>query len=296
MLAAGFRSLHQLEAHIAVLQRPQQRLLGGVADHQQIFAVLPGLLGGAGGGGQIGLGQAIQLFLAVDQQCSLVAGGLQLGAVIIGQLGDLLVDLAQLLFLFRRQLGTRMDEAAIIAGHQEFLVVIELQRVAGVVNRLHAGEQLFVQQDGVLMRLELGGLLLIDLIQRVVGIGGDQLLEQRIGAAQQGAALVEGDDGVVEGRLFLAVDDGIDLGILLIDADIDRFLEVRVLDLVDRFRAIGQGGCLRERIAGRQLLDRRLLRSAAQKAGGHHQGQRENRKLAHGGIHGPLLTGYLVGG
>ncbi len=248
-------------------------------------------LGGGRGGGDVGVGQAVELVLAVDQHRGFVAGGQQFHPIIVGQLGDLPVERGELLLLFGGEFGTGMDEAAIGAGDQEFLVVIKAQGLAGVVDRLDALEQLGVQQDRILVGLQLGGLVLVDLVERIVGIGADQLLEQGIDAAQQRPAAIERDDGVVEGRLVLAVDDLRDIDIFLGDADVDGVLEVAVLDLVHRLGAIGQRRGAREGIAGGQggLGFVGGIGAGAQQAAGHQQGQRENRQTTHGGFHEHLL-------
>ena len=90
----------------------------------------------------------------------------------------LLVELAQLRLVGVRQIGAGMDELQVVDLQQLQRFRIELQRVALVVDRLHAREELRVEEDRVLMRGELRRLVGLDLVQRVVGVGLDDAEER----------------------------------------------------------------------------------------------------------------------
>ena len=160
----------------------------------------------------------------------------------------LLVDLAQLLLVGFRQVGTGMNELQIVDLQQLRGFRIQLQAVALVIDRLHAREELVIEEDRVVVRRELRRLVGLDLVQRVVGVRLDDAEESRSGAVEQTARLLHRDDGVLEGRRFGIVRDRLDLGDLLAHAFFDRGLIVAVLDAVERRRVKRQIAHRGERI------------------------------------------------
>ncbi|KAG1349004.1 hypothetical protein G6F61_014757 [Rhizopus arrhizus] len=95
---------------------------------------------------------------------------------------------------------------------QALLHRVQLQRVALVIDRLHAREQLRIEVDLVLVRGQLRCHFFLDLLARVVGIGLDQAEEDARHAGQGLAAALHRHDGVVEGGRFADVGDLAHLG------------------------------------------------------------------------------------
>ena len=132
-----------------------------------------------------------------------------------------------------------------VALDQAHALCVQAQRVAAVVQRLDAGEQLAVEADGIGVRGELGGVLALQLLAVLVGVGTDQREEHGGRAVQHLAALFHGNDGVFEGRGIGVVGDGLDFLQLLGHAGIEGGSEMAVLDLVElrvmqRQRALGE--------------------------------------------------------
>ena len=162
------------------------------------------------------------------------------GQQLVGELGAerrlFLVEVLQLGLVGVGQLGAGMHEVPVDHLDQALRLRIELERVALVVDRLDALEQLAVEVDRILVRGQLRRLVFLHLLQRVVGVGAGDRTEHLHHAVQQGAGLLHRHEGVVEGRRIRVVGDLLDLGQLLLHALLDRRLVVGVRDLVERRR------------------------------------------------------------
>ena len=251
-VAARFRGGHDAQAQVAILQGGEDRLLGGVGQHDHPFAVELARLGGVGGDRDLGVAEAVQVGLVVDDDRVGVGGGDELGLILRLQAGDLAVDLGQRGLVGGRELRAGVHEAVIVAIQQEFLVAGQAQGAARFIEHLHAGEELGVEVDGVAERLQARRLLLVELVERVVGVRAGQVAEQGGDARQQLPGVLEGGDGVVEGRRGGVDRDLVGVGLLLRHAGLDGRLIVLVLDLIERGGLERQGRDAGERVAGGQ--------------------------------------------
>lgn len=233
-LSAGFRGLEHGGALVAVAQRGQHRLLGGVLQRQQELAFQIARLGIGSGGVDFFLAQPGQLGLVVHHHRSGGGGSDQTGMELGGQRGFFHIELAQGRLVGVAQLRTGADEFLVVAFDQAGLHRVQAQRGALVVDGLDAREQLRIQADFVLVFGQLRGDFFLDLLARFVGIGLDQAEEHARHAVQRFAAALKRFDGVVEGGRFGVVGDPAHFGQVLLHAFIEGRQIVTVLDAVER--------------------------------------------------------------
>ena len=254
--AAVLRRGQEALAQLAVLQRGELRLLGGVAHDQDPLPFHPALLGRLGGRGDVGVAHAGEHRLVIDDD----RRGVRVGEDVVVELGVelrlLLVQRAQLRLVRLGEERAGADEVAVVALQEVLRLGVEAARLPRVVQRLHAREELRVEVDGVVVRGELRRFLPFELLQRVVRVRLRQREEDLRGAGEEIAAALHRLDGVGEGRGVGAARDRVDLRELPLHPFLEGRLVVGVLDLVElrgieRQRARREEGVgLRRRGAG----------------------------------------------
>src|SRR5690606_29833587 len=140
------------------------------------------------------------------------------------------------------------NEHRVVTLEQSLRLRVQLQRPALLVERAHALKQRLVQKYGVAVlgqpRRDLG----LDFVQRRIGVGRREVVEDRGGAVEDGAGALHRDDGIGERRRFRRVRDGIDLLALLLHAGFEGGREVRVVDAIERRKLVRQRAGLEERV------------------------------------------------
>ena len=131
------------------------------------------------------------------------------------QRAEALVHRLQLRLLCWRQLGARMLELLVLDIEQFRLLGIEVQLRLMIVQILHAGEQLRVQIDEVVVRSEQWRSLGVGRLQRVVGVGAVDCRESEVRALEHLARPLERRQRVVEGRRRGVVGDRQHFALLL---------------------------------------------------------------------------------
>ncbi len=260
-LGTGFRGLQHGGALVTVAQRTEHRLLRGVLQRQHELAIELAILGGVGRVVDRVLVQAGQLGLVVDDHGRRSGGGHQAGVELGGEGGLFHVELAQARLVGVGQLCASAHQAVVVMLDQALLHRVQLQRVTLVVQRLHAGEQLRVEVDFVLVRGQLRGDVFLDLLARFGAIGLDQAEEDARHAVQGLAAALHRHDGVVEGGRLGVVGDLADVGQVLAHAFFEGRRVVAVLDLVELRRLERQRAGAQQRVGGGfgRLLGRGFL-------------------------------------
>ena len=248
--AAADRGFEHALAAVAVGERSQHRLAGGVLQGDQPLAFQPPLLGGVGGGADLGLGEAGERFGGIEHHRGVVdlleqvlaEGGLQGG--------HLLVDRAHLRLAGVVEQRAGAHELLVVALGEAAVFRVRGERITRVVDRLDAGEQLGIEEDLVLVLGELGRDLGLDLLQRFAGVRAGQVVEHLAGAVEHDAAALHRHQGVVERRGLGVVGDRADLGEVLLHAFFEGRQVVLVADLREVRRQQRQGAGLEERIGG----------------------------------------------
>src|SRR5207244_11815454 len=88
-------------------------------------------------------------------------------------------------------------------------------------------------------------------LSRRICIRGVEVRKRGFCAVQQTASALEGDDSVLESRLVRARSYRVHFLKLFLHAGLDRWNEVRVPDLVERRKVIGQRAFFEQRIVDR---------------------------------------------
>ncbi len=258
VVAAGVEGAPDLLAQVAPVRIGQERVhrRAGVEDRKLALVALAGC--GLGGGVAQRLRQAGQVgFLEVQHVAVLV--GEQVLAELGVEPGEFLVDGGDAGLGFRRQLGAVLHHADPVGPHQLLLLGRQVQAVALLVDRVHAGEQLGVLADLVLEGGDLGIDTVLDSLELGQVLGGAPHAVQGQHPGERLAGALLGDDGVVEARGRRIVGDGVDLGQVLADSRVDGRLEGRDLDLVERrHAAIGAGPGRQQGIGARRQRSRSL--------------------------------------
>ena len=209
--AAGERGLLEALAHGAVGEGVERRLPGGVDEAHEELAVVAGLLRGRGGGGEGGLGPAGELGAGGDEH----GGGVGLLQEVLRERGleggELGVEGAEAFLLGGAEAGAGADEAGVRALEGAEGFGIEAERGAAGVERVDAGEERGVEEDGVSVGGELGRHLLLHGLEGGVCVGGVETAEEALDALEGEAGAFEGFDRVGEGRCGGVGGDGLDL-------------------------------------------------------------------------------------
>ncbi len=209
------------------------------------------ILGGFGrGGGNLGVGQAREFGLAADDE----GVGVFLLLDVLGkrrlERGNLGVEGLQLGLVGIGQLRAGADEIQVVALEQPERLAVETEVLARLVERLDPGEERAVQENGIIVRRQLGGHGAVNGFQRRVGVGAGEVGKDGFDAVQQLARTLHGDDGVLEGRGLGIVRNSRDLLQLLRHALLEGRREMLVLDLIERRQVIGQGAFGQQGIGG----------------------------------------------
>ena len=202
----------------------------------------------SGGGADVGLAHAVELGHVVDHHRAFVAVLDHAVAEVGGQLGQLGVDVLDLLLVGVAQLGAGSHEVGVVALDQTLRLGVHALRIAFVMDRLDALPELLVEVDGVAVRGHLRRDFLLDFLQGIGLVRRRQVIEDAGDATQQGAALLHRDQGVVEGRRLGVVGDCLDFLLMLGHAALERRQVVAFLVLVELRRAVLQRTRLEERV------------------------------------------------
>ena len=239
--------LIHLLAKVAVVERHEERLLRGVHDHDGIGCLPAATLGVFLALGDVGIAQTSQLALVVDPHNGFVGGFGQYVAPLLLKLGQPQVDGLHALHLLVAEQCTLAHELLVCFLQQ--LLLLALKRVVlGVVDLTDALEEGFVEQDFVLEVGQHGLHLLLDVadLRRLVGI--DKCEEHTRHLVEQSAALLVGQNGVLEGGRLLVLHNLPDVLASLPDGFLEGGQIVRILDLAEVGSVEGQLAVLQQRV------------------------------------------------
>ncbi len=121
-----------------------------------------------GGGGHQALGKVAQVRPLRDVELECVRFGQQVLPELLRKLGELSIDLPQLLLGRVVEVGAGADELLVALVEEATLLGVELQRVRLVVDDLHACEQVSVERDVVAVGRQLRSDLARHLSSRIV--------------------------------------------------------------------------------------------------------------------------------
>jgi hypothetical protein len=191
VVTAGQVGVEDLLAQAAVGRGLEERPDARGLQRVDPLALEAGGPGGVGADCDYPLGQAGELLLRVEHQFV----GVGLLEDVVGELhrqrGHLLVDRAHPLLLFRTEQGAGAHEVGVGLLEQARLLGVELERRARFPHRLDAGKQRGVEADVVAMSGELRSELLLDRLQRLVGLGRGQVRKHRVDLVEQLPRVVE---------------------------------------------------------------------------------------------------------
>ena len=108
------------------------------------------------------------------------------------------------------------------------------------MQRFEPREKRSIQPDGVGVGGEPGRHVLLDLAERVVGVGASEAGKRAVDAAEELARTLQCDHGVVEGRFFGVGGDGVDFLELHGHAKFKGRRKVPVCDPVERRVLVGE--------------------------------------------------------
>ena len=128
------------------------------------------------------------------------------------------VDFAEAILLVGGDVGTVAHKVLVGLLGQTQLFAFEAQCFALVVDRLHTLEELGVEHDVIAVCRHQRGGLLGNFLHLVGADALAEVEEYRRHLVEEGAALLEGFDGVLEGGCLAVVHDGVDFGLLLLHA------------------------------------------------------------------------------
>ena len=244
---AGHRRLVETTTHVAVLQRGERGLRGGQHERDEPAVQAPVLGGGAGRGQGVGA-EPGGLGLVGEVERRRVRRVGHLGVEALRERGQLGVDLAEALLAGLRQGGARADEVAVVALEQPGLVGGQAQVRPARVQGVDPGEEPLVEEEGVGVRGPQGRELGVDGTHAGRRVGAGQGARHRHHAVQQPAAALQGEHGVLEGRLVGLRGHRLPLGPLLRDPGRHRRRQVLLTDPVERGQPVRQRAGRRERV------------------------------------------------
>ena len=196
-----------------------------------LFASLLSLYGGLGHGG---LGDAGELGLILDDYLGLVGGVEKVFVVLEIEVGELFVKLGESGFVGIGEQGTATHEILIAQLDGAYLIRLQSERVASVIEGLDTLEEGGVHGDFVRDSRDHGEELLGDLFHlgSVIGLGENAIHSHH--SVESGTRFLEGKDGVVEGGSFGVVDDFVDIGALFGDTGFHGGKIVGIGDFLER--------------------------------------------------------------
>ena len=245
-------SVEQLLADGAAGEPLQRRLLRRVLDGQDPPVVETARLGGFRRRVEIGGRQTREVRPVGDDERGVLGRAEQLIAELRAERGVLLVQLLQPRLVGLREPGAGHHELLIRVLDEPARLRVEAQIAAALVERFDPREQLRVERDRVLVGRDLRRHLLLELLQRVVGVRARQRVEDELGPEERLAALLERDERVLEAGRRRVVGDRVDLGEMLPHAFLERRSEVCVLDPVERRRLERQRARCEQRVGRRR--------------------------------------------
>ena len=216
------------------------------------------LLGHLGGSGDVGLGQTCQLGLLLDHHEGVVGLVQQVLREVKLQHCKAAVQLTQASLLFVVEVGTAIDKAVVDVFQHFLLLCAQLLGSLILIDLLDTLEEGLVEVDVVAVGREEGRQLLLQGTGLVGRVARREGAEGATGTAQQAATLVEGGNGVGEGRLVGRGDDGLNLGLLL-----GHTLQHRLPVILDG--NLGKGG---DAEGGIELLQQRIFALVCTPCGG----------------------------
>ncbi len=289
---------------------------GSIAERVLAITHLPGRFWAAAAASAPSLtesGRPGEVFGLVDGQELVGLVGQHVLAEVGVELGQPLVDLRHPGLGRRVEAGAGAHEIGVFEPGEALLLGGPLGLVGRVVERFDALEKLLVLGDLVAEGGHLGRHLAFDRLQLGIAHGAAVDPEEGLHPAVALAGALELAEGVLEGRRRRVAGDLLDLGQSLLHRQLERRLEVRHLDLVERREAAIGAGPLGEqgivlRLGGRRRGAFRALGGSLARRGGAgalRQGQKAgetNRQIQEAGagklVHGAGFSesGWMGGG
>ena len=224
-------------------------------ERDSVIACLPGLPRSAGrlrGRGAHRVGQAGEIGLAVQHQQIVLLVGQHVLAELRAERRRPLGDLRQARLGLLVELGTGLDEAAMVALEHARLLQRQAELLAILHQRVDAREQLGVLVDGHAVLGIARRHLALDGLDLGRGVGARQIEEHGRDPIQQPAGTLQRVDRVGEGRRRAVVGDGGDLLEVLGEALLDGREEVLGAYLVERRHLERRRPALQQRVLARQ--------------------------------------------
>ena len=144
----------------------------------------------------------------------------------------------------------RADEVEVDALQQAQLLRRQAQRAAGLVQGVDAREERGVHVDAVGVRRQGAGHLALHRLQRRRGLGGGEVVEHRLDAAQQPARAVKRSHRVVKVRRRGLTRNGVKLVAVRLHRGLEGRRKVGRLELAERRQAVRRGPGLEQGIGG----------------------------------------------
>ena len=146
-----------------------------------------------------------------------------------------------MLFLFGREIGTVIGKRLVGIFEQLELVLVQVQGLTLVINGFDTLEEAFVETNRGRVLGHLRRKDLLQFLQGLIGLGVCEIIEATRHAGKQVASLVEGDNGVLEGRGFGVIDNSVDIRQTLFHTLLKSRKIVLVLDLVKGISTMRSG-------------------------------------------------------
>ncbi len=201
----------QIFPGLAVSQLLQGRLLGSVEQRDQPAIAQSLIRRRPGSRIQFGLAQAIKLMRIIHHQPTRFIGGQQTLVKLAGERRRLGIDRLQGLFFRLSQPGTGEDKALVQLLDQAKRLRVWRHRLPRLVNCIHPGKEGVIQPDIIGQRRQLGGDRLFQLLQIIIGVRRGHGKENIAHPAQQAAAVLQRQHGIVKVRCCRRPGDGCDL-------------------------------------------------------------------------------------
>jgi hypothetical protein len=228
-------------AQIAPLRELQERLDAGAQERDDMLAFEPALRGRFRRGAHEKIRQPREIVLALQHEHV----GLFIGQHILAEgraeCRQPLVDFGKPLLLVRPEIGAAPHKACVIAFEHARFLLRKIELVAPLEQFADAVEQFFVQHDLVAVPRHDRRDVALDLLERVVGVGGGQIVEDRGDAIELASGQFQRPNDIAEARLVGIAGDRVDLRFVLGDTLIEGRPEMRGLDRVKRRRLEGRG-------------------------------------------------------
>ena len=194
------------------------------------------------------LGQTLEVLFLVDEEDAVVHVVHHVVTEVELELTQLAVDLLEGVLLGSGEQGTVAHKLLVILLGEALLDGIQAQAVGVVIDGLYLGKEAVVHVHGVALFGEHGQQILGEFLHLLGVVTATECIEHSRHLVQDAAAVVQGQDGVLEVGDCRVLDDGINLGVLLSNTGLDGGHVVTVGDLVKRRDAVLVGVLRHKRI------------------------------------------------